>query len=58
MRLNRVRAVLPRLRRDSWAGLADSVGFYDQSHMISQFRAVMHVTPSAFAAGRLPTVAC
>jgi AraC-like DNA-binding protein len=57
-RINRVRAVLPRLRRDPWAGLADSVGFYDQSHMISQFRAVMHVTPSAFAAGRLPTVAC
>lgn len=58
VRLARIRTVLPGLRRTSWARLASDAGYYDQSHMVAQFREIMHVTPSAFAAGRLPTVPC
>ncbi|MEQ0558360.1 AraC family transcriptional regulator [Amycolatopsis sp. NEAU-NG30] len=57
-RLARIRTVLPRLRHDPWARLAHDAGYYDQSHMTAQFREVMQVTPTAFAAGQLPTVPC
>lgn len=57
-RLSRVRAVLGGLRHRSWAGLAGEAGYYDQSHMAAEFRRVMGVTPSAFAAGRLPALPC
>ncbi|MFB9905526.1 helix-turn-helix transcriptional regulator [Allokutzneria oryzae] len=57
-RLARLRSILPRLHHEPWASLASSAGYYDQSHMIAQFREAMHVTPRAFTAGRLPTVAC
>jgi AraC-like DNA-binding protein len=57
-RLTRIRTILPRLRRDPWARLANDAGYYDQSHMTAQFRQVMHVTPTAFTAGQLPTVPC
>ena len=57
-RLVRVRTVLSRLYREPLARLASDVGYYDQSHMTAQFRQVMHVTPTAFTAGRLPTVPC
>lgn len=57
-RLTRIRTILPRLHRDPLARLANDVGYYDQSHMTAHFREVMHVTPTAFAAGQLPTVPC
>jgi AraC-like DNA-binding protein len=57
-RLNRIRAILPRVGRGSWARLATGAGYYDQSHMTAHFRETMHVTPGEFVAGRLPTVAC
>jgi len=57
-RLIQIRTILPRLHRDPWARLASDAGYYDQSHMIAHFREVMHVTPTAFTAGRLPTVPC
>ncbi|HEY0693093.1 MAG TPA: helix-turn-helix domain-containing protein [Kribbella sp.] len=57
-RLSRIRTVLDGASRRSWARLASDAGYYDQSHMTAEFREVMHVTPSVFAAGRLPTVPC
>ncbi|WP_084735056.1 helix-turn-helix domain-containing protein [Actinophytocola xinjiangensis] len=57
-RIARIAAILPRLHRDPLARLASDAGYYDQSHMTAQFHEVMRVTPTAFAAGRLPTVAC
>lgn len=38
------------LRGESAADVALSVGFFDQSHLINQFRAYFGVTPGAFAA--------
>ncbi|MFI6876491.1 hypothetical protein ACIBL6_23975 [Streptomyces sp. NPDC050400] len=37
-----------------WAGLAQATGYYDQSHMAAEFRALFGVAPSAFFSGRLP----
>ena len=40
--------------RPRTAALAADTGYYDQSHMTAEFRAVMGVPPSAYRAGRLP----
>lgn len=56
--LIRIRTILPGLHRQPWARLASDAGYYDQSHMTAHFREVMHVTPTAFTAGRLPTGPC
>ncbi|MFE3451538.1 helix-turn-helix domain-containing protein [Nonomuraea sp. NPDC059194] len=57
-RLDRVRGVLarstPRATPGGWAALAADAGYYDQSHLTAEFRAVMGVSPAAFVAGRLP----
>ncbi|WP_338701950.1 AraC family transcriptional regulator [Streptomyces sp. Q6] len=37
-----------------WAGLAQATGYYDQSHMAAEFRALFGVAPTAFVSGRLP----
>ena len=37
-----------------WAGLASECGYYDQSHLIHEFRQFAGETPQAFALGRLP----
>ncbi|MEV3855622.1 helix-turn-helix transcriptional regulator [Streptomyces sp. NPDC050095] len=37
-----------------WAGLAQATGYYDQSHMTAEFRALFGVAPKAFVTGRLP----
>jgi AraC-like DNA-binding protein len=34
--------------------LANDTGYYDQSHMAAEFRAMMQVALGEFAAGRLP----
>jgi AraC-like DNA-binding protein len=53
-RINRVRAVLTHAADLSWAELAAVTGYYDQSHMTSDFRALMGVPPRSYFTGRLP----
>lgn len=56
-RIDRVRNVLGRVAETPGARLAAEAGYYDQSHMTAEFRAVMGVPPGAFVAGRLPAAA-
>ncbi|MET7572220.1 helix-turn-helix domain-containing protein [Streptomyces sp. NPDC005492] len=53
-RINRVRAVVAHATELSWAELATVTGYYDQSHMTSDFRALMGVPPRSYFTGRLP----
>ncbi|MEU6999420.1 helix-turn-helix domain-containing protein [Nonomuraea sp. NPDC046570] len=53
-RIERVRKVLSLASDGSWAALAATAGYYDQSHMTADFHDVMGVPPGAYAAGRLP----
>jgi AraC-like DNA-binding protein len=55
-RVSRVRRVLAGAGRERWAALAEEAGFFDQAHMIADFRSVMGVTPAAFLAGKRPAV--
>ena len=58
VRMTRLRRVLPGVRTGSFARLATEAGYYDQSHMIAQFREFMQVTPRAYVEGRVPAVGC
>lgn len=53
-RINRVHAVLTHATTAPWAELAAATGYYDQSHMTSDFRALMGVPPRSYFTGRLP----
>jgi AraC-like DNA-binding protein len=53
-RIDRVRTVLSTGAGARWADVATAAGYYDQSHMTSEFRLLMGVPPAAFAAGRRP----
>ncbi|MCQ4213578.1 AraC family transcriptional regulator [Streptomyces longispororuber] len=58
-RIDRARQLLAGARDGAgapvpWAGLAQATGYYDQSHMAAEFRALFGVAPSAFFSGRLP----
>lgn len=53
-RISRVRHLLTHARDAPWAELAAATGYYDQSHMTSDFRTVMGVPPGSFFTGRLP----
>ncbi|MGB3440018.1 MAG: helix-turn-helix domain-containing protein [Actinophytocola sp.] len=53
-RIDRVRTVLATASGLRWADVAAAAGYYDQSHMTSEFRHLMGVPPAAFAAGRRP----
>nr|WSY50499.1 helix-turn-helix domain-containing protein [Streptomyces sp. NBC_00886] len=53
-RINRVRAVVAHAEELAWAELATATGYYDQSHMTSDFRTLMGVPPRSFFTGRLP----
>lgn len=53
-RIDRVRTVLSTASGARWADVATAAGYYDQSHMTSEFRHLMGVPPAAFAAGRRP----
>jgi AraC-like DNA-binding protein len=57
-RISRLRGVLDsgRTRAVGWSHLAAATGYYDQSHMTAEFRAMMGVPPTAFFAGRLPSL--
>jgi AraC-like DNA-binding protein len=54
LRISRVRTVLSLAGRNRWAAVADDAGFFDQAHMISDFRSMMGISPGAYLAGRLP----
>ncbi|MFG2966224.1 helix-turn-helix domain-containing protein [Streptomyces sp. NPDC048288] len=56
-RIDRVRAVVSHATEVSWAELAAVTGYYDQSHMSSDFRALMGVPPRSYFTGRLPAAA-
>ncbi|MDH6566887.1 AraC-like DNA-binding protein [Streptomyces sp. SAI-117] len=53
-RIDRVRAVLSRATGLAPAELAAETGYYDQSHMTSDFRTLMGVPPRSYFSGRLP----
>jgi AraC-like DNA-binding protein len=55
-RVSRVRTVLAMAGHRRWAAVADEAGFFDQAHMIGDFRAVMGVPPAAFLAGKHPVL--
>ena len=52
-RLARFRRALRAARRDeraNWASIATSAGYYDQAHLIAEFRAIAGATPRVFLA--------
>jgi AraC-like DNA-binding protein len=53
-RIDRVRAVLAHATELASAELAAVTGYYDQSHMTSDFRTLMGVPPRSYFTGRLP----
>ncbi|MGH3377210.1 MAG: helix-turn-helix domain-containing protein [Actinoallomurus sp.] len=55
-RITRLRRALThgRVRSPRLAQLAATAGYYDQSHMTTEFNSLMGVPPGAFFAGRLP----
>jgi AraC-like DNA-binding protein len=52
-RIERVRTVLARAP-EKWRDAAADAGYADQSHLTAEFRRLMGVTPTAWAADRLP----
>jgi AraC-like DNA-binding protein len=56
-RIERVRSLIGQARRP-WADTAAYAGYTDQSHLIADFRSLMGVTPTAFAAGQVPLSSC
>jgi AraC-like DNA-binding protein len=53
-RIARIRQVVARAGSVGWARLAAETGFYDQAHLIAEFRDLLGVTPRAFLAGDVP----
>lgn len=49
-----VRAVGPRHAPPPWAHVAASAGYYDQSHLVAEFRNLAGVTPTEYWRRRLP----
>ena len=48
VRFRRAVRVAREGREASWAGIAVMAGYYDQAHLIEEFRAIAGVTPTAF----------
>ncbi len=48
VRFERTRALMERTERPDWARIAVECGYYDQSHLINDFRAVTGRTPATF----------
>jgi AraC-like DNA-binding protein len=55
-RIRRLRTVLALAGQQEWAAVAEDAGFFDQAHMISDFRALMGVSPGAYVQGHRPAV--
>ncbi|MFB7510012.1 AraC family transcriptional regulator [Streptomyces broussonetiae] len=55
-RIDRVRTVVTRAGHAPWSQLAAATGYFDQSHMTSDFRALMGVPPRSYFTGRLPAL--
>lgn len=59
IRIVRLRRLLSAAHaKVSWADLASKAGFYDQAHLISDFKELVHATPEAFLARRTEYVRC
>ena len=50
LRFDRAQALAEGVERPDWTRIAVECGYYDQSHLINEFRAIAGVTPAAFAA--------
>ena len=57
-RIERLRRALARAGRVPWAALAADSGYYDQSHLTTDFRRMMGVPPAAFVRGVRPPATC
>lgn len=56
VRLNRLLDAMQRHPPSNWAAIAVQAGYYDQSHMIAEFRGFTGTTPAAFyASSAAPT---
>ncbi|WP_316780810.1 helix-turn-helix domain-containing protein [Streptomyces sasae] len=55
-RIDRVRAVATRAGSAGWSELAAATGYFDQSHMTTDFRTLMGVPPRSYFTGRLPAL--
>jgi AraC-like DNA-binding protein len=53
-RFQKTTASLPSHGEVDWAGTAAANGYYDQAHLINDFRCFSSVTPSVFFASRIP----
>jgi AraC-like DNA-binding protein len=51
-RIGRMQALLAAGRGESWARTASEFGFYDESHVINDIRALADATPQSLLAGR------
>jgi transcriptional regulator GlxA family with amidase domain len=59
IRIVRLRRLLSTARANvSWADLAIEAGFYDQAHLISDFKELLNATPDAFLAARTEFKSC
>jgi AraC-like DNA-binding protein len=54
LRFNRALQLSERSERGSWARIAQECGYYDQAHLIRDFRQFAGVSPAVFVESRLP----
>ncbi|WP_394846082.1 AraC family transcriptional regulator [Pendulispora brunnea] len=54
-RIARIRRVLAKAGHAAWARLALEAGFFDQAHLVAEFRDLLGVAPTSFLAGDLPS---
>jgi AraC-like DNA-binding protein len=55
----RFQAAIRRIARDDdpdWSSVAADCGYYDQPHLIHDFRRLSGLTPSEYVASRLPDI--
>ena len=57
LRFDRARTLAERAQRPDWARIAVECGYYDQSHLINDFRAVTGRTPETFFQDRVAAAA-
>ena len=53
-RIARIRRVIAKVGHATWAQLALEAGFFDQAHLVAEFRDLLGVAPRSFLAGDLP----